>query len=83
MPYSSMAERSLVKRRVVGSSPTGAAIYCRIRLMAGRSALNAEMQVSPTETLREQPLLWHPNSVPCGVIGNISLFESEDFRFKT
>ncbi len=56
--------------------------------MAGRSALNAEMQVSPTETLREQPLLWHPfslskqTSMPCGVIGNISLFESEDFRFK-
>jgi hypothetical protein len=51
--------------------------------MAGRSALNAEMQV--------QPLLWHParslssgkiKLMPCGVIGNISLFESEDFRFK-
>jgi hypothetical protein len=46
--------------------------------MAGRSALNAEMQVSPAETLREQPLLWHPifQILPCGVIGNISLFES-------
>jgi hypothetical protein len=52
--------------------------------MAGRSALNAEMQV--------QILLWHPirsiasdknKLLPCGVIGNISLFESEDFRFKS
>jgi hypothetical protein len=51
--------------------------------MAGRSALNAEMWVSPSETLRERLLLWQPiyYFIVLWCNGNIPLFESEDSRF--
>lgn len=77
-----MAEQAAVNREVVGSSPTGAAINCRMDVSCVALTLNQrEIGFSIMETLREQPQLLHP--MPCGVTGNISLFESEDSRFKS
>ncbi len=36
LPHSSMAEQAAVNRKVVGSSPTGAAIHCRVDDMESR-----------------------------------------------
>jgi hypothetical protein len=42
MPHSSMAERSPVNRSVVGSSPTGAAIFSPVVELATRRSLKAK-----------------------------------------
>lgn len=39
LPHSSMAEQAAVNRKVVGSSPTGAAIHCRVDDMESRARL--------------------------------------------
>jgi hypothetical protein len=69
-----MVERAAVNRTVVGSSPTGAAIYCRMDDWQVALTLN-QREVGSTPTPAS-------NSMPCGVTGNIPLFESEDSRFK-
>ena len=69
-----MAERAAVNREVAGSSPARAAIYCRMD----------DWQVALTLNQREVGSTPTPASIsmPCGVTGNIPLFESEDSRFK-
>lgn len=63
MPHSSMGEQAVVNRAVVGSSPTGAAIHCRVDELVSRIALNDEVAgSSPALAIK-----------PCGVIGNIPL----------
>jgi hypothetical protein len=71
LPHSSMAEQAAVNRAVVGSSPTEAAIHCRVDELVSRIALNDEVAGSiPALAIK-----------PCGVIGNIAPFEGEDSRF--
>lgn len=66
-----MAEPAAVNREVVGSSPTEAAIHCRVDELESRIALNDEVAGSnPALAIK-----------PCGVIGNIPPFEGEDSRF--
>jgi hypothetical protein len=71
LPHSSMVEQAAVNRAVVGSSPTEAAIHCRVDELVSRIALNDEVAGSnPALAIK-----------PCGVIGNITPFEGEDSRF--
>lgn len=73
MPHSSMVEQAVVNREVVGSSPTEAAIHCRVDELVSRIALNDEVAgSSPALAIK-----------PCGVIGNIAPFEGEDSRFES
>jgi hypothetical protein len=66
-----MVEQAAVNRAVVGSSPTEAAIHCRVDELVSRIALNDEVAGSnPALAIK-----------PCGVIGNIAPFEGEDSRF--
>lgn len=69
-----MAEQAAVNCEVVGSSPTGAAIYCRMDDWVSRCR---------SERWRGW---FDPNSgihlLLCGVIGNISRFEREESWFK-
>lgn len=66
-----MVEQAAVNRAVVGSSPTEAAIHCRVDELVSRIALNDEVAGSnPALAIK-----------PCGVIGNIAPFEGEDSRY--
>ena len=68
LPHSSMVEQAAVNRAVVGSSPTEAAIHCRVDELVSRIALNDEVAGSnPALAIKS-----------CGVIGNIAPFEGED-----
>lgn len=69
-----MAERAVVNRMVASSTLAGAAILCRVDDMESRC---------DSESRRcwfDSSLGSH--SLPCGVTGNIPLFESVDSRFK-
>lgn len=66
-----MVEQAAVNCEVVGSSPTGEAIHCRVDELVSRIALNDEVAGSnPALAIK-----------PCGVIGNIAPFEGEDSRY--
>jgi hypothetical protein len=48
LPHSSMVEQAAVNRAVVGSSPTEAAIHCRVDELVSCIALNDEVAGSIT-----------------------------------
>lgn len=78
-----MAERPAVNGKVVGSTPTGAAILCRMDDWQVALTLN-QGEVGSTQTPASNcDRSWSHNSLPCGVTGNISLFESEVSRFES
>ncbi len=69
-----MAEQAAVNREVVGSSPTGAAIHCRVDDLESRCE-------SESQRCWFDPNLGN-QLLPCGVTGNIPRFERGDSRFK-
>lgn len=71
LPYSSMVELPAVNGKVVGSSPTGAAISIHCRVDDLESCCDSESQ----RCWFKSSLGIH--SLPCGVTGNTPLFESE------
>jgi hypothetical protein len=70
-----MAEQAAVNRDVVGSTPTGAAIHCRVDDLESRC--DSESQRCWFDPNLGNQLL------PCGVTGNIPRFERGDSRFKS